>query len=116
MMFDMRVANRTWSEAQAGDVMVVTNCYEDILSALRGRKDGCGFTCIELEQRAGLPSGYVTKLLGPRRTKNLGPLSFDLMMGALGLHIAIIADEAPIPLTFRRENQVRKPKPRAVAA
>lgn len=116
MAFDLNPIDCPWTEAQAGDVLCLADHYEALIGALRRRKDAVGFSCLEIDDRTGLPHGYTAKLLGPSRIKNLGPLSLGLMLETLGLRLAVVVKNTPVPFAPRRENQVRKPKPLAAVA
>jgi hypothetical protein len=45
-----------------------------------------------LDRIAGLPSGYVSKLLSPAPMKHFGPISFGPINGALGLKLIAVED------------------------
>src|ERR1035437_4934735 len=49
--------------------------YDEMIGALRARMAELGVTNETIGAIAGLAGGYVGKLLGPSRIKNLGPLS-----------------------------------------
>jgi hypothetical protein len=115
-MADLQPITTAWSEAKAGDVLAVADDYEVLLAAIRRRKDELGFSFAELDERSGLPDGYVSKLLGPSRIKNLGPLSLGLMLEILGLRLAVVAASAYAPRVRRNELQVRKHKSKPLAA
>ncbi|MBI3700583.1 MAG: hypothetical protein HY242_09105 [Afipia sp.] len=70
----------------------VASDYSGLVDLLRARKESLGYTCETLDEVAGLPSGYVGKLLGPGMVKKLGHLSLGLMLDALGLRIVLVED------------------------
>ena len=45
------------------------------------------------DELAGLPSGYTSKVLGPRPIKRLGKMSLEMIFGALAVKGAIISDD-----------------------
>ena len=93
----LRLLDRPWNEAQAGDVLAITDRYEDLILALRTRAEACGFAYADLDKAAGLTARHCSKIFGPAHSKNLGPVSLNALLKALGLKIAIVADEAPAP-------------------
>jgi hypothetical protein len=104
----LRPIKRPWCEAKPGDVLQVVGSYHDLVASIRGRKDSLGFSNVVLDGFAGLPDGYVSKILSTK--KILGPISLDVLLSALGLKIAIIAGEAPTSPTPKNFNQDRSPR------
>ncbi len=80
----------------------------EIANCLRSRRLELGLTQSAVCHLAGVQDGYVGKLEVGVRT--LGPMSLGAMLGALGLRLAVIADDASLPAITRRE---LKPKRRA---
>jgi hypothetical protein len=69
-----------------------------------------------LGEAMGLAHGYANGLLAPNGRRRLGPLSFELMLGALGLALVVVEDLEALQrirpmLPKRRSEQVRMPKP-----
>ena len=94
-----------WSRAEPGSVLATADDYGELVNALRKRKAALSLSGDEIEQRSGLPAGYIGKLLGPSRVKVLGPLSLGLMLKTLGLRIAVLAAETPRPGLPKRNQQ-----------
>lgn len=65
----------------------------ELVEVLRRRKQELQITDQELDRIAGLTSGHSGKLLGAARVKRFGELSLFLMLGALGLRLAVVIDE-----------------------
>lgn len=76
--------------------------YDDLIRAFRERASALGMTDKIIEEIGGFTGGHVGKLLGAKRTKSLGGLSFGMMLGALGLKFAIIEDEEATARIKRR--------------
>jgi hypothetical protein len=110
MAFDLQPIDCPWTEARPGDVLCLVEHYEELVGAIRRRAAALKFTYLEVDTKSGLPSGYCAKLLGPSRGKNLGPLSLGLMLEALGLQLAVVAKNTPVPFAPRRANQARERK------
>ena len=72
--------------------LAIGSDYNDLIRFLRERASTLGMTDAILEEIGGFTRGHVGKLLGAARPKNLGPLTFGMMLGALGLKFAIIED------------------------
>jgi hypothetical protein len=66
--------------------------YDGIIAVVRGRMRERGITNATLEHIAGLPDGYIAKLLGASRIKNLGPNSFDGIVQGLGMKLIAVED------------------------
>lgn len=64
-----------------------------LVDALRKRRDELNISHETIDSIAGLQAGYCSKLLAPRPIKNLGPMSLEAMLGALGLAIVVVEDE-----------------------
>jgi len=67
--------------------------YHELLMAIDARRRELGMPMIELDERAGLPLGYVGKLLTDptkRNAKTLGRTSLGLVMKALGVEIVVM--------------------------
>ncbi|MHC4043562.1 hypothetical protein [Bradyrhizobium sp. 23AC] len=70
--------------------------YDGLIQALRDRRDQLDVGHEVLCEIGGLQSGYVSKLLAPRPMKNLGPVSFGALLGALGVAVIIVEDPAAV--------------------
>jgi hypothetical protein len=66
--------------------------YDGMIAAIRGRMRELGVTNETIDAITGLPSGYVGKLVGEGRIKNLGPMSFGVMLQSLGLKLIVVED------------------------
>lgn len=67
--------------------------YHELLQAIDTRRRELGMPMIELDERAGLPLGYVGKLLTDptkRNAKTLGRTSLGLVLKALGIEIVVV--------------------------
>src|SRR4051812_2500910 len=60
---------------------------EDLLALLRDRREELDLSLEVLAEIAGLPARYPNKLLSLKPTRNLGPLSMSVILGALALKI-----------------------------
>lgn len=64
----------------------------ELIEALRARRDALNISHETIDSIAGLQSGYTSKLLAPKPIKNLGPMSFGSLLGALGLAVVVVED------------------------
>lgn len=64
----------------------------ELVQALRDRRDELNISHETIDSIAGLQSGYTSKLLAPKPIKNLGPMSFGSILGALGLAVVVVPD------------------------
>jgi hypothetical protein len=87
----------------------------DLVQAVRARRDELGITHETIDEIAGLPSGYCSKLLAPEPMKGLGPISIPAILGALGVALVLVEDTAQVervsPRWTKRKRLQRKPEP-----
>ncbi|MFO1102494.1 MAG: hypothetical protein U1E20_06295 [Methylocystis sp.] len=67
----------------------------DLRRAIDERRREIGLTMLELDDAAGVQSGYSSKLLGPGRMKCFGEMSLKSLLGALGLKLVVALEDAP---------------------
>jgi transcriptional regulator with XRE-family HTH domain len=70
------------------DTLARVQSYSDLRSAVAMRRHELGLTQLEVDDIAGLQSGYLSKL--ECGLKNFGPMSLDAVLGALGLEIVLV--------------------------
>jgi hypothetical protein len=68
---------------------LVIRSFSDVADVLRAVQNHRQVSNAALEHAAGVCPGFVDKYLGPSREKRLGPLAFDLLLGALGLELVV---------------------------
>lgn len=68
----------------------------ELIQALRDRARELQLTHETIDAVSGLQSGYTSKLLAPKPIKNLGPMSFESILGALGLAVVVVEDPQQI--------------------
>jgi hypothetical protein len=71
--------------------MMIRN-QDQLVAAIRQAKIERNISCERLDELAGVPKGYSSKILGPARPKKLGPMSLWCLLGALGKAI-VVADD-----------------------
>jgi len=81
-----------------------------LVETCRARAEELAISRLELDRLAGLPAGYSGKLLGrdgggPRQ-KRMWPAGLEAMIGALGLKILLIEDEAATARTLAQRERV----------
>lgn len=89
--------------------IAVAREYDDVVAACRTRMGELGITFATLDDLSGVQSGYSAKLIGPEPTKNLGPMSFGAIMGALCMKW--IAVEDPEALRRMRSRLSKRERP-----
>lgn len=83
---------------------------DELLAALRHRRDELDVTHAVLDDISGLQSGYVSKLLAPRPIKHLGPVSMPALLGALAVGLVLVEDPSARTLIEPRwERRKRRP-------
>jgi hypothetical protein len=66
--------------------------YDGFLEAVRERVDAMGMTRLELDHLTGLQSGMSGKILGRRKSKRFGEVSFDATLPAIGCRLILVED------------------------
>jgi hypothetical protein len=87
---------------------VITSLTE-LLAALRDRRDELNIPHEIIDDIAGFQSGYTSKLLAPRPSKNLGYMSLGAVMGALGVGLVLVEDSARRALVEGRWRERKRP-------
>jgi hypothetical protein len=88
--------------------------YDGLILALRARSEELGMSRETLDAIAGLPHGYSSKLLMISNTKSkkrLGSLSLWAILGALGIELRLVEDEAAMR-AHKRERLERRDETR----
>jgi hypothetical protein len=67
---------------------------DDLVAAIRARRDELNVSHELIDDLAGLQSGYTSKLLAPEPMKGLGPMSLPALLGALGAALVLVEDSA----------------------
>ena len=67
---------------------------DDLVAAVRARRDELNIPHELIDHLAGFQSGYTSKLLAPEPMKGLGPMSLPGLLGALGVALVLVEDSA----------------------
>lgn len=78
--------------ADAPRVIANVTSYEELIAALRWRVNELNVAGEQLDDFAGLPRGYLSKLVGARPIRRLGMTSFAPVLAGLGLRLLVIED------------------------
>jgi len=73
-------------------VLADVSSYEQMLAALRSRINELQINGERFDEYAGLPRGYLSKLVGARPIRRLGMTSFEPVLAGLGLRLLVIED------------------------
>jgi hypothetical protein len=90
---------------------IVTSMPE-LIDAIRARRDELNISHETIDDIAGLPSGYTSKLLAPSPIKNLGWMSLGAILGALGIGLVVIEDSvqrAKVESRWCKRKRIPKP-------
>jgi hypothetical protein len=68
-------------------VIADVSSYEQMLAALRLRINELQINGERFDEYAGLPRGYLSKLVGARPIRRLGMTSFEPVLASLGLRV-----------------------------
>jgi hypothetical protein len=80
------------AEGDAPRVIADVSSYEQMLDALRQRINELQVHGERWEEFAGLPRGYLSKLVGVHPVRRLGMTSFAPVLAGLGLRLLVIED------------------------
>jgi hypothetical protein len=87
---------------------------DDLVAALRARRDELNVSHELLDDLAGYQSGYTSKLLAPDPMKGLGPMSLPALLGALGAALVLVEDSAQAERV--RDRWVPRKRPQRVSS
>lgn len=65
---------------------------DDLRAVMRRRVAELGVSLDTIDCVAGLPTRYTAKILGLQPTRNFGQMSFEALLGALGLMLIVVED------------------------
>jgi hypothetical protein len=75
-----------------GRVLAEITSYEEMLTALRSRVTELQISGERFDEYAGLPRGYLSKLVGAKPIRRLGMQSFQPVLAGLGLRCLFVED------------------------
>jgi hypothetical protein len=81
--------------------LAIARDYTSLIDALRARIVALDTTTIAIDELAGLPTGYTSKLMAHMPMRSLGRVSLGPLLGALGLKLAVLEDSGAIATTKR---------------
>lgn len=73
-------------------IIATVRDYDQLVAALRARVAEFGVSAEVIDDTAGLPVRYTSKLLAPIPIKGIGRVSLGPMLGALGLKLIVVED------------------------
>lgn len=98
-----------------GQIVARFDSYLGLVAAVRARLLELGISYATLDELAGWTDSYATKLLGEEPIKYFGPMSFDAVLGSIGVDVAFIHNEAKVQRLRAHRNFVpRKRAPNRV--
>jgi hypothetical protein len=100
-----------------GETVAICHDFNQLLEAIRARRDALLITHHTIDALSGLPDGYTSKLLCDPPMKHLGSISLGLVLGVLGLRLVVeIDDEALAKIESRLTRRKRPIRPKRQAA
>jgi hypothetical protein len=63
-----------------------------LLEAIRARQDELDLSCETIDEIAGLPARYTSKLLAPVPLRGISHMSLTAILGALGIGLVVVED------------------------
>jgi hypothetical protein len=94
----------------AGPVLAIVRTSADLCEAFRRRIIELDVSLETVDHIAGLPTRYTAKIIGAQPTRKFGQMSFEALLGALGLMLLVVEDtEALARVRARLEPLQRAP-------
>ena len=90
-------------DEQPAPIVATFDSYAGMLQAIRARVNELQIHGERFDDYAGLPTGYLSKLVGARPIRRLGMVSFAPVLAGLGLKCQFVEDQAA---TERLKNHV----------
>jgi hypothetical protein len=81
------------AEGDAPRIIADVSSYEQMLTALRARVTELQVNGERFDEYAGLPRGYLSKLVGAKPTRRIGMCSWQAVLSGLALRCLFVADE-----------------------
>lgn len=103
--------NRSGLGMDATPSLGIVRSYSDLVAVIRARMIELDVTLATVDHIAGLPTNYASKLLGPNPAKRLGIMSFEAVLGAVGLKLIAIEDDEALARVRHRLVKRRKRLP-----
>jgi hypothetical protein len=82
--------------------LAIMRTTDDLRALLRRRVLDLNISFETLDHIAGLQTRYSAKLLALEPTKHIGPISFEALLGALGLMLVALEDAEALARVQRR--------------
>jgi hypothetical protein len=82
--------------------LAIVRTTDDLRQLFRQRVAYLGISLETLDAVAGLPTRYSSKLLALEPTRHMGPISFEALLGALGLMLVALEDAEALARVQRR--------------
>jgi hypothetical protein len=86
---------------------------QEIANLCNARRIELGISQTDLDHAAGWAGGYSSKLFAHDYKKNFGVMSLQVMLEALGLKLAVVADDEALPAITRRIVEERRRNPQS---
>lgn len=77
-------------------MLAIARDYDQLIAAFRARRDELKVTHLTLDDIAGLQGGYTGKLLSDPPIRAFGRVSLGPILGALGLAVVLVQDNAAL--------------------
>jgi hypothetical protein len=81
------------AEGETPRVIATVSSYEQMVDALRQRVNELQIHGTRFDEFAGLPCGYLSKLIGKSPVRRIGMQSFAPLLAGLGLRLLVIEDQ-----------------------
>jgi len=94
-------------------IAVIRN-YEELVDALRTRKNGLQLSNATVDRLAGLTDGHTDKILGPTATKGFSRMTVDLLLQVFAVKLVMVEDVEAAQVMAERWEQRNSSQFRAI--
>jgi hypothetical protein len=96
MLLGLICPGRSYNQMDAPKQLAVVHDYDELIAAIRARRDELEVTHATLDHVSGLASGHTSKLFCIPPIKRLGMISLGAMLGSVGLMLVVVEDPAAL--------------------
>jgi hypothetical protein len=84
--------------------------YNDLWRSVRDRVDAMELTRSAVNELAGLPDNYISKVLGPSQVRKFGNVSLGPTLGSIGCRLVLVEDPVATERIMKRRKRKQKQK------
>jgi len=78
------------------EVLAHISCYNELVAAIRARKDQLGLSNDALDDLASMPRGWAGKVLGPSHSKGIGAVTLEAYLMVLAFDLVMVTNRTKL--------------------